>query len=342
MKQSRRDFLRRSVLAAGAAAVGVTAQAKTFDELWREDMRRRGWAPGPIDRASHARAEGPAVYFTPEITPQSLCRAYAALGITLPGKVGAKVSTGEPGGHHFLNPQLVKPLVQQLDANIVECNTAYGGRRTNLHDHIRAALEHGWCDIATVDILDGLATMDLPAPAGAKRLSRNIVGAHFRDYASFLVLSHFKGHAMGGFGGALKNLSIGFASRNGKCLIHTGGVTDQTWEGGDQTAFLEAMAEAATAVCQARPGKMAFLNVMNNLSVDCDCASHPTPPTMGNIGLLASLDPVAIDQACVDLVYAAHDSADLVERMESRYGIHILEHAEALGLGSRNYRLIRL
>lgn len=342
MKQTRRAFLGQALLAGGAALAAQTARAKTFDEQWREEMRERGWAPGPISRASHAGESGPAVYFTREVSAAALQKAYAALGVTLPGKIGAKVSTGEPGGHHFLDPQLLKPLVQQLDANIVECNTAYGGRRTNLADHIRAALEHGWCDIATVDIMDGLATLTLPAPKGAKRLPHNIVGSHFRNYDSFLVLSHFKGHAMGGFGGALKNLSIGFASRTGKCLIHTGGVTDQTWMGGDQTAFLEAMAEAATAICQARPGRMAFINVMNHLSVDCDCASHPATPTMGDIGLLASLDPVAIDQACVDLVYAAHDSADLIERMESRYGIHTIEHAAALGLGSRTYRLIQL
>ena len=342
MKQTRRSFLQGAILAAGAAVSAQAAETKSFDTLWREDMRARGWAPGPIDRKIRAGDEGAAVYFTPEISPAGLKRVYDALGISLQGKVGAKVSTGEPGGHHFLDPALVKGLVQSLDANIVECNTAYGGRRGTLSEHIRAAMEHGWCDIATVDIMDGVGTMTLPAPAGARRLTHDVVGSHFRDYRSFLVLSHFKGHAMGGFGGALKNLSIGFASRSGKMLIHTGGVTDQTWQGGDQTAFLEAMAEAATAVCQARPGQMAFVNVMNHLSVDCDCSSHPSVPTMADIGILASLDPVALDQACVDSVYAATDSGDFVERMESRYGIHTVEHAEALGLGSRAYRLIRV
>ncbi len=289
-----------------------------------------------------AGAAGPAVYFTKDLSPAGLRRAYDALGAALPGKVGVKVSTGEPGGHNFLNPQLVKELVQGLRANVVECNTAYGGRRGNLHDHIRAALEHGWCDIATVDILDGVATLDLPAPEGAVRLKKDIVGANFRDYDSFLVLSHFKGHAMGGFGGALKNLSIGFASRAGKLYIHSAGRSETQWLADDQTGFLEAMAEAAAAVCRARPGAMAFVNVMNNLSVDCDCDSSPAAPTMKDVGILASLDPVALDQACVDLVYAAPDGADLIERMESRQGIHTVEHAAALGLGSRAYRLVAL
>ena len=320
---NRRAFLAGSlgVLAAGALAPRVRAAGAP-----------KAWAG----------AAGPAVYFSKDLSPAGLRKAYGALGAALPGKVGVKVSTGEPGGHNFLNPQLVKELVQGLRANVVECNTAYGGRRGNLHDHIRAALEHGWCDIATVDILDGVATLDLPAPDGAVRLKKDIVGANFRDYDSFLVLSHFKGHAMGGFGGALKNLSIGFASRSGKCYIHSGGKSETSWQGGEQVAFLEAMAEAATAVCRARPGAMAFVNVMNNLSVDCDCDSSPAAPTMRDVGILASLDPVALDQACVDLVYAAPDGADLIERMESRQGIHTVEHAAALGLGSRAYRLVAL
>ena len=320
---NRRAFLAGSlgVLAAGALAPRVRAAGAP-----------KAWAG----------AAGPAVYFSKDLSPAGLRKAYGALGAALPGKVGVKVSTGEPGGHNFLNPQLVKELVQGLRANVVECNTAYGGRRGNLHDHIRAALEHGWCDIATVDILDGVATMELPAPDGAVRLKKDIVGANFRDYDSFLVLSHFKGHAMGGFGGALKNLSIGFASRSGKCYIHSGGKSETSWQGGEQVAFLEAMAEAATAVCRARPGAMAFVNVMNNLSVDCDCDSSPAAPTMRDVGILASLDPVALDQACVDLVYAAPDGADLIERMESRQGIHTVEHAAALGLGSRAYRLVAL
>ena len=318
----RRTFLLGSLGA--IAAGGALAQAR------------------PTPHKAWSGAEGPAVYLTRDISPVGLRKAYDALRATLPGKVGVKVSTGEPGGRHFLDPRLVRDLVQALDANIVECNTAYGGRRGTLHDHIRAALEHGWCDIATVDIQDAYATMNLPAPRGARRLTHDIVGSHFKDYASYLVLSHFKGHAMGGFGGALKNLSIGFASRNGKMLIHTGGKTDQTWMGGEQIAFLEAMAEAATAVCAARKDRMAFINVMNNLSVDCDCDNHPAAPTMADIGILASLDPVALDQACVDLVYAAPDGADLIARMESRQGIHTIEHAAALGLGSRAYRLIEI
>ena len=320
---NRRAFLAGSLGALAAGALAPRVRAAGAPKAW-------------------AGAAGPAVYFTKDLSPAGLRRAYDALGAALPGKVGVKVSTGEPGGHNFLNPQLVKELVQGLRANVVECNTAYGGRRGTLHDHIRAALEHGWCDIATVDILDGVATLDLPAPEGAVRLKKDIVGANFRDYDSFLVLSHFKGHAMGGFGGALKNLSIGFASRAGKLYIHSAGRSETQWLADDQTGFLEAMAEAATAVCRARPGAMAFVNVMNNLSVDCDCDSSPAAPTMKDVGILASLDPVALDQACVDLVYAAPDGADLIERMESRQGIHTVEHAAALGLGSRAYRLVAL
>ena len=296
---NRREFLTMSAGALAAGALGTAAFAKA--------EKPKNWAG----------ETGPAVYFTRDLSAAGLQKAYAALGVTLPDKVGVKVSTGEPGGHHFLNPQLLKGLVQSLRANIVECNTAYGGRRGNLHDHIRAALEHGWCDIATVDIQDGVATMELPAPKGAIRLKKDIVGANFRDYASYLVLSHFKGHAMGG-------------------------TSVSSVLGGLQLSLLAAFAAAATAVCNARPGGMAFVNVMMNLSVDCDCDSSPSAPTMKDIGILSSLDPVALDQACVDLVYAAPDGADLIERMESRQGIHTVEHAAELGLGSRAYRLVSL
>lgn len=333
---------RRAFLLGSLAAVSAgSAIAEEFVDAWRATAGAAVKPPRP-GQTFWAGASGSKVYFTRDISAEGLRRVYDALGTTLPGKVGAKVSTGEPGGRHFLDPQMVKGLVQALDANIVECNTAYGGRRGSLPEHIRAAVEHGWADIATVDIMDGTGTMELPAPKNATRLTRDIVGRHFRDYASFLVLSHFKGHAMGGFGGALKNLSIGFASRNGKMLIHTGGKTDKTWQGGEQRAFLEAMAEAAKAVHDARPGAMAYINVMNHLSVSCDCSSHPEAPTMRDIGILASLDPVALDQACVDFVYAAPDGKDLIERMESRQGIHILEHAAKLGFGSRTYRLVEL
>ncbi len=330
---------RRTFLVSLAASVAGSAPAEDFAGAWRAD----GASTAPTGKTSGwGGAQGASVYFTREISSNALLKIYAALGIKLPGSVGVKVSTGEPGGHHFINPQMAKALVASLDANIVECNTAYGGRRGTLSEHIRAALEHGWADIAAVDIMDGLHTLNLPVPEGSIRLKHDIVGSHFRNYDSFLVLSHFKGHAMGGFGGALKNLSIGFASRNGKMLIHTGGKTDLTWRGGKQLEFLEAMAEAAGAVHQARPNAMAYINVANNLSVSCDCDSHPAPPTMNDIGIFASLDPVAVDQACVDAIYAAPDGKDLIARMESRQGIHILEHAAALNLGSRAYRLIEI
>lgn len=337
----RKDFLiNLFALAAGT----VSAKAADFDGLWADIEKTEGGKTASATKTLPFRTDdpaAPAVYFTPNLTPEGLLRVYAALGVSLPRKCGVKISTGEPGGHHYLQPQLIKDLVAHVNGTIVECNTAYGGRRGTLAEHMKVAEEHGFTAIADVDIMDGAGTFDIPVRAGT-RLTRDNVGAHFPNYASFLVLSHFKGHAMGGFGGALKNLSIGFASRAGKLLIHSAGRTDSGWLADDQDGFLEAMAEAAKAVCDQRPGAMAYVNVMNNLSVDCDCDSSPAAPTMKDIGVLASLDPVAIDQACVDLVYAARDRKDLVERMETRHGIHTIEHAAEIGLGSRAYRLIVL
>lgn len=338
----RKEFL-INALALAAGTIGL--RAADFDGIWKDVEKSGGGgkASAGTDTLTHRTDDpaAPAVYFKRRISPESLLRVYAPLGITLPAKCGVKISTGEPGGNHYLHPELIGELVAHVNGTIVECNTAYGGRRGTLAEHLKVAEEHGFTKIAEVDILDGTGTIDIPVPAGT-RLTRDNVGAHFADYASFLVLSHFKGHAMGGFGGALKNLSIGFASSAGKLLIHSAGRTDSTWLGDDQIGFLEAMAEAANAVCAQRPGAMAYVNVMNNLSVDCDCDSSPAAPTMHDIGVLSSLDPVAVDQACVDLVYAAADRKDLVERMESRQGIHTIEHAAEIGLGSRAYRLIEI
>lgn len=336
----RKDF----ILGAFALATGsVAAKAADFDGIWNDVEKSKSQGKSETKTLRGYQTNDPAapvVYFTRSITPEGLLRAYAALGVSLPSKCGVKISTGEPGGHHFLNPLLIKDLVKHVGGTIVECNTAYGGRRGTLADHMKVAEEHGFTAIADVDIMDGTGTADIPA--SGKRLTRDNVGAHFQNYASFLVLSHFKGHAMGGFGGALKNLSIGFASSAGKLLIHSAGRTDKGWLADDQDGFLEAMAEAAKAVCDQRRGAMAYVNVLNNLSVDCDCDSSPAAPTMRDIGVLSSLDPVAIDQAAVDLVYDATDRKDLVERMESRHGIHTIEHAVEIGLGSRNYRLVVL
>ncbi len=287
------------------------------------------------------------VYFIREITPENLVRIYDVLERPATGRVAVKLSTGEPGGHHFLQPALIAPLVQKVNGTIVECNTAYGGGRAATADHLKSAEAHGFTAIASVDIMDADGEVALPVKNG-KHLKEDIVGAHYLDYDFTMVLSHFKGHMMGGFGGALKNISIGIASSQGKAWIHSAGkTTDVAKVWGDlppQDDFLESMAEAAEAIIDHCGDKILYISVANNLSVDCDCDSNPEEPKMGDIGILASLDPVALDQACVDLVYASEDpgKVHLIERMESRHGIHTLEHAEVLGLGSRTYELVEL
>ena len=287
--------------------------------------------------------EAPKVYFTRAITPEALVRLYQALGREAEGKVAVKLSTGEPGGHNFLRPDLIADLVRKLDGTIVECNTAYGGGRASTADHLKAAEAHGFTAIAPVDIMDAEGETALPV-IGGRHLKEDFVGSHLTDYDFVVVLSHFKGHAMGGFGGAVKNISIGIASSAGKAWIHTAGKSKtDLWNNlPPQDDFLESMAEAAKAVADHCGERILYISVMNNLSVDCDCSAHPEAPQMGDIGMLASLDPVALDQACVDLVYASPDpgKVHLIERMESRHGIHTLEHAEAIGLGSRTYELI--
>lgn len=294
-----------------------------------------------------AAKELPVVYMTTRINPEGLAAMYKAMGRKLPGKVGVKISTGEPGGHNFLAPALIKDLVHSLNGTIVECNTAYGGKRSTTEMHKQAAKDHGFTAIAPVDIMDEEGSISLPVPNG-KNIKEDFVGSHFLKYDSFLVLSHFKGHQMGGFGGALKNMSIGFASASGKMWIHTAGATKKTGDISpafktNQNAFLESMAEAAGAIMKKMGDKIAYINVMNNLSIDCDCNGNPAPPEMTDIGILASLDPVALDKACVDLVYASPDkkkSAALCKRMEKQNAVHILKHAETLGLGSRDYKLV--
>lgn len=292
----------------------------------------------------HTESAGSApVYFTERITPEGLIAVYRALGRKAEGKVAVKVSTGEPGGHNFLSGALIKPFVDEVRGTIVECNTAYEGRRMRTADHKRVFVEHGWTAVAPVDLMDeDGAQMALPV-RGGRHLKENLVGAHLADYDFLVNLAHFKGHQMGGFGGVLKNQSIGVASSEGKSLIHSAG-TAHTGFGPDtpQDDFLESMAEAAASVADYMGERILYINVMNNLSVDCDCNDHPAPPEMDDVGILASLDPVALDQACVDLVYASKkgNNRPLIERMESRHGIHTVEHAGQLGLGVRNYTLI--
>ena len=288
------------------------------------------------------------VYMTRNISPAGLKAVYEALGRKAVGKkVAVKLSTGEPGGHNFLQPALIGEFVRSIDGTIVECNTAYGGGRAATADHLKAAADHGFTAIAPVDIMDAEGEVRLPVEGG-RHLDCDIVGSHFPEYDFTVVLSHFKGHAMGGFGGAIKNISIGIASSAGKAWIHSAGkTTDVSKVWGDlppQDDFLESMAEAAKAIVDHCGDRILYISVMNNLSVDCDCDAHPEPPRMGDIGILASLDPVALDKACVDLVYASPDEGKvhLIERMESRHGIHTLEHAEALGIGSQQYELVDL
>lgn len=286
------------------------------------------------------------VYFTKEITPEGLKKVYAAMGADLKGNVAVKISTGEPGGHHFLNPDLIKELVQELKATIVECNTAYEGKRNTTKAHWQTMKDHGFMDIAPCDILDEDGDMALPV-TGGKHLRENYVGDHLANYDSMLVLSHFKGHAMGGFGGALKNMSIGIASSRGKLWIHNSGMSEDFSSifTSDHDSFLESMAEADRSVMDYMGrDNIVYVNVANNLSVDCDCDAHPHAPEMADLGIFASTDPVALDQACVDAVYGSPDpgKAALIERMESRHGIHTVEAAVHLGLGQTSYEIIEL
>ena len=283
------------------------------------------------------------VYMFTEISSDNLVKIYEALGREATGKVAVKISTGEPGGHNFLDPDLIKDLVQKVNGTIVECNTAYGGGRTNAADHMRAAEEHGFTAIAPVDIMDAEGEVELPMKGG-RHLTRDIVGSHFLNYDFTIILSHFKGHAMGGFGGAIKNMSIGIASSNGKRYIHSAGASTTSWGNPSQDDFLESMAEAAKAVADHCGNNILYISVANNLSVDCDCDSSPAGPQMGDIGILASLDPVALDRACTDLVRNSedHGKIHLIERIDSRNGMHTLDHAEALGMGSQKYELIQL
>ncbi len=289
------------------------------------------------------------VYFTKEITGDSLVKIYQALGQNLTGKVAVKISTGEPGGHNFLNPQLIKPLVNSVNGTIVECCTAYRGKRYNPKSHWQAIKDHGFLDIAPCDIMDEEGEIKLPIEGENHLSGYNLVGSHLKNYDSLMILSHFKGHAMGGFGGALKNMSIGIASRNGKAWIHSVGKTTSTTKmwffTGDQDGFLESMAEACKGVIDYfTPKNIVYINVANKLSIDCDCDSNPKDPEMKDIGVFASLDPVALDQCCYDQIMNSTDEGktSLVNRMNKKHAIHIVEWGEKIGLGKREYELVNL
>ena len=283
--------------------------------------------------------DAPAVYYLSDISPESLVKIYGALGVSLPGRVGVKMSTGESERSNYLRPELIADLVHLVNGTLVECNTAYGGSRSSTAMHRQQAKDNGLLEVAELDILDEEGSMEIPVEGG-KRISVDYVGSHFADYDSFLVLSHFKGHAMAGFGGAIKNISIGFGSAMGKVWIHSGGTRTSGSIWGEQEPFLEAMADAAKGVNDAMGDSIVYISVLNRLSVDCDCDGNPDEPDMHDIGILASCDPLAIDQAAIDLVYAMPDSGSLVARIESRNGLHTLEAGEENGLGSRAYRLV--
>lgn len=285
------------------------------------------------------------VYFTTEISPESLVKMYDALGVKLPGKVAVKLHSGEHGNQNYLRPEFVRPLIEHVNGTVVECNTAYPGARDTTEKHVELMKEHGWSQAFDVDIMDADGEIKLDIPDG-HQIKEDYVGKNMQNYDSMVVMSHFKGHPMGGFGGALKQLSIGCASSHGKMHIHCGGHEDTQPDmfKADQIEFLESMADAASAVAKHFGNSIVYLNAMVNMSVDCDCCEVAEEPCMKDIGILASTDPIAIDQACIDLVWNSDDQGrdHFVERVESRQGRHILEAAADLGFGSREYELINV
>lgn len=285
------------------------------------------------------------VYFTKKITPESLVEIYEKLGVNLDGNVAVKLHSGEKGNQNYVRPEFVKPIIEHVNGTVVECNTAYEGARNTTIKHKELMNEHGWTKYFNVDIMDEEEDLEIEISNG-KVIKKNYLGKHIEKYDSMLVLSHFKGHPMGGYGGALKQLSIGCASSAGKSYIHSAGkVADQNilWDNiAEQDLFLESMADAAMSVVDYFNGNIAYINIMCNMSVDCDCCKVAEDPCMGDIGILASLDPIAIDQACIDLVKKSNDEGKkhLLERIESRHGVHTIESAFELGFGNREYELI--
>ena len=286
---------------------------------------------------------GAKVYFSRSITPEKVLELYRMVDVTLPGNVAVKVHSGEKGNQNFLKPEFWRPVIDHVGGTVVECNTAYKGQRNTTERHLRLMEDHGWNRYFNVDLLDAQGPdLELEIPGG-KVIQKNYVGKDIVHYDSMLVLSHFKGHPMGGYGGAIKQLSIGVASSFGKAYIHGAGVPENIWSA-DHDSFLEAMADAAASIVEYFKGQIVYVNVMKNMSVDCDCCAVAEDPCIADIGILVSTDPIAIDQACIDLVYASTDPGrpHLLERIESRNGVHTIEAAAALGYGSREYELIEI
>ncbi len=363
------DFTGKTVVpfcTSSSSGLGDSAKhlaEKTTTGTWLDGMRFgsgatadqvREWIDGldlPKTESSETVAAAPTVYMTTKITPEALVKIYDTLGFKPEGSVAVKMSTGEPPNSNYLRPELIGDLVKKVDGTIVECNTAYGGSRSETAMHEQVIEDHGFKTISKdgfVDIMDrdGSKIIPVPTPAtgASSTITENYVGAHLENYDSLISLAHFKGHAMAGYGGAIKNMSIGIGSQEGKCLIHTGGQSHTSPWGGDQDKFLESMGDATSSVVNYFDGRVVYINVMNRLSVDCDCSGNPAEPDMHDIGILASYDPVAVDQACIDLIYAQKDGdgKSLVERIESRNGLHTLEHAAEIGLGSREYNLVSI
>ena len=331
---------------AGTAETGSTPQKpeEAASSVKADNGRTDDSAPAAETAAEEqTSSESSTVYFTSDISAEGLVKIYDALGWTPAGKTAVKISTGEPPASNYLRPELIKDLVQKVDGTIVECNTAYGGSRASSAMHKQVAEDHGFTAIADFDLMDEEGEVEWPVTGGS-RLAKIIVGSHAENYTDWVILSHFKGHAMAGFGGAIKNVGIGISSPSGKVYVHTAGTkTSGSIMYNDQDAWLEALAEMVTGFRDhVGADHIIYINVMNRLSVDCDCDGRPAEPDIHDIGILASFDPVALDQACVDLVYQAEENKSLVNRIESKHGIHTLEHAEAIGLGSRTYELVKI
>lgn len=285
----------------------------------------------------------PTVYFSKTITPEKVLELYKLAGKTLEGKVAIKVHSGETGNQNFLRPAFWKPVIEYVGGTVVECNTAYEGTRDTTEKHVHTMKEHGWSECFDVDILDGDGQdIELIIEKG-QRIKKNYIGSHTKNYDSMLVLSHFKGHPMGGYGGALKQLSIGCASSYGKAYIHGAGKPEEIWTA-NHDKFLESMADAASSMVEYFKGNIAYINIMCNMSVDCDCCAKAENPCMKDIGILSSLDPISLDQACIDLVYKSNDPGreHLIERIESRNGTHTIDEAGKLGFGTKEYDLIEI
>lgn len=345
MKKNRAIVLGITILTGMLAGGCGNSDIQTTKETIRTSLEAAAVSEEEkeTEAVSQIQNEPAAVYFTSDISPEGMMKVYEHLNWRPEGNVAVKLSTGEPPASNYLDPDLIKDLVQAVNGTIVECNTAYGGSRTETAMHRQVAEDHGFTEIAELDILDEEGSMTLPVEGGS-RLQENLVGSHFKNYDSYLVLSHFKGHAMAGFGGAIKNISIGLGSKEGKCLIHTSGESHTSMMGGEQKGFTESMAEAGKSVSDyLENGKrIVYVNVLNNISIDCDCDGNPAEPDIHDIGIVASTDPVAIDQACIDLAFAAEGSEALQKRVNERMGLHTLEHAEEIGLGMRTYELVNI